>query len=82
MKLGIYRHFKWNLYEVIAVARNSENNNEELVVYKALYEHKDYWKDSLWVRPKEMFIETIEREWKAMKRFEYIGDKKYNEINN
>lgn len=80
MKLGLYKHFKWNLYEVLVVARNSENVDEELVVYKALYDHKDYWKDSLWVRPKAMFLETIERDWKTMKRFEYVGDKKYKDL--
>ncbi len=81
MKLWIYRHFKGNLYEVIAVARNSESEiKEEVVVYKALYEVKDYWKDSLWVRPKKMFLETIERDWKIMPRFEYIWDKKYKEL--
>lgn len=79
MKLGIYRHFKWNLYEVVWVARHSENL-EEIVVYKALYDHKDYWKNSLWVRPKSMFLEIIVRDWKTMPRFEYIGDKKYGEL--
>jgi hypothetical protein len=80
MKIGTYRHFKWNMYEVIWLANHSETG-EELVIYKALYESKDFWKDALWVRPKKMFLETIERDWKIMPRFEYIGDKKYGEIN-
>ena len=43
-----YRHYKGNEYEVIAIARHSENN-EELVVYKSL---KD---GSVWARPKAIF---------------------------
>ena len=66
MKLGKYRHFKGNLYEVIAVALNSETL-EEMVVYKALY-----GEEKLWVRPKAMFEEYVEKDGIKTKRFEYI----------
>ncbi|MDD3302521.1 MAG: DUF1653 domain-containing protein [Candidatus Gracilibacteria bacterium] len=79
MKLGLYRHQKGNLYEVIGFAKHSETL-EDLVVYKALYDHKDYGKNALWVRPKEMFFEKIEKDGKKVPRFEYIGDKKYDEF--
>lgn len=68
IKLGKYRHFKGNEYEVIAIARHSETL-EEIVVYKALYGDGD-----IWVRPAKMWDETIERDGKTFKRFEYIGD--------
>lgn len=68
IKLGKYRHFKGNEYEVIAIAKHSETL-EEMVVYKALYGDGD-----IWVRPAKMWDETIEREGKTFKRFEYIGD--------
>lgn len=68
MKKGKYRHYKGPLYEVIDVARHSESE-EELVVYRTLY--GDF---SLWVRPLEMFNETLEYEGKKVKRFEYIGE--------
>lgn len=58
MKLGKYQHFKGNFYEVVGVARHSETL-EELVVYRALCEHAKYGKDSLWVRPKSMFLGTV-----------------------
>lgn len=68
MKLGRYRHYKGNFYEVIGVAHHSETL-EELVVYKALYDHPEYGRDSLWVRPKGMFLETVTVDDKEMLRF-------------
>ena len=67
-KKGRYRHFKGMEYEVIDIAHHSETQ-EAMVVYRALYgEH------GLWVRPLEMFFETIERDGKSLQRFAYIGD--------
>ncbi|NVK21249.1 MAG: DUF1653 domain-containing protein [Kangiellaceae bacterium] len=60
---GIYKHFKGNLYEVLEVATHSETG-ELYVVYKALY--GDY---GIWVRPLEMFDETIERDGEILQRF-------------
>ncbi|MBQ1996720.1 MAG: DUF1653 domain-containing protein [Clostridia bacterium] len=67
IKIGRYRHFKGNEYEVIGTAKHSETL-EEYVVYKALY-----GEGGLWVRPAEMWNETVERDGKTFKRFEYIG---------
>lgn len=69
IKKGIYKHFKGNQYEVLYVATHTETG-EECVVYKALY--GDY---GIWIRPLEMFDETIERDGKFIKRFSYMGDK-------
>ncbi len=68
IKLGKYRHFKGNEYEVIGIAKNSETL-EETVVYKALYGERE-----LWVRPLSMWEETVERDGKTFKRFTYIDD--------
>ena len=68
IKLGKYRHFKGNEYEVIGIAKNSENL-EDVVVYKALYGD-----GGLWVRPLAMWTETVEVNGKTLKRFEYIGE--------
>jgi hypothetical protein len=73
-KKGKYRHYKGNFYEVIGTARHSETK-EELVVYKALWDVPEYGKNSLWVRPKKMFMEIIENEGKTMPRFEFVGEK-------
>ena len=68
IKLGKYRHFKGNEYEVIGIARDSETL-EDMVVYRALY-----GEGGLWVRSAEMFSETVTRDGKTFKRFTYIGE--------
>lgn len=69
IKLGKYRHFKGKEYEVLAIAKHSETL-QDMVVYKCLY--GDY---SIWVRPLSMFEESITRDGKTYKRFEYIDEK-------
>lgn len=68
IKLGKYRHFKGNEYEVIGIANHSETL-EKMVVYRALYGEKE-----IWVRPLSMWDEEITRDGKTFKRFEYIGE--------
>jgi hypothetical protein len=60
---GRYRHFKGQLYEVIATARHSETE-EEYVVYRALSAD-----GALWVRPRAMWDEQIERDGYVGPRF-------------
>jgi len=67
VKCGRYRHYKGQEYQVLGVARHSETE-EELVVYRPLY-----GKGELWVRPLEMFTETVAKETETVLRFEYIG---------
>ncbi len=67
MKQGRYRHYKGNEYIVLGVARHSETD-EELVVYR-----QDYGERGLWVRPKEMFLETVEVDERQVPRFQFIG---------
>lgn len=70
---GKYLHYKTqNLYEVIGVARHSETL-EEMIIYKALYECKEYGKDQIWVRPKEMFFEQINYNNSIVPRFKKIS---------
>ena len=69
IKIGLYRHFKGKLYEVIETATHSETR-EPMVVYRALY--GEY---GLWVRPAAMWNETVDRDGYHVPRFQYIGDK-------
>lgn len=71
LKLGRYRHYKGKLYDVVGVARHSETL-QEMVVYKALYK-TEFGVGSLWVRPKDMFLEDVLVNGKKLPRFEYLG---------
>ena len=62
-----YRHLKGNVYRVLHIAKNSETL-EDMVVYQAMYGER-----GIWVRPKVMFEEIIERDGKTFRRFEPIS---------
>lgn len=68
IKIGRYRHFKGNEYEVLYLAKHSESL-EDMVVYRALY-----GAHGVWVRPASMWNEIVERDGKTYKRFTYIRD--------
>lgn len=67
IKKGRYRHFKGNEYEVVGIAKHSETS-EPMVVYKSVVDDSD-----MWVRPLAMWNETVTRDGKTFKRFEYLG---------
>ncbi len=62
---GWYRHFKGGLYEVVDTVIDSESL-VTMVLYRP--EKSPY----LWVRPYEMFLSTVERDGKTLKRFEFL----------
>ena len=56
IKLGKYRHFKGNEYEIVGIAKHSETL-EPMVVYRALYgDHR------VFVRPYEMFAGEVDHD--------------------
>lgn len=65
--VGRWRHFKGNEYEVLGIAKHSETL-EPMVVYRALY-----GSGGLWIRPAEMWNETVERNGKSVQRFTFEG---------
>lgn len=65
---GKYRHFKGREYEVLGTARHSETL-EPMVVYRPLYEDGGWW-----VRPLEMFSETVVVDGKTIPRFLKLDD--------
>lgn len=64
---GRYRHYKGNEYTAIGTARHSETL-EELVIYR-----QEYGDHGLWVRPKQMFSETINVNGQDVPRFRPLG---------
>jgi cupin 2 domain-containing protein len=63
---GRFRHYKGNEYSVVGVARHSETL-EELVVYR-----QEYGERGLWVRPEQMFLETVMVGGQEVPRFQRL----------
>ncbi len=68
IRIGRYRHYKGNEYEVLGVAKHSETL-EPMVVYRALYGEKE-----IWVRPAYMWNESVTVNGVELKRFTYIEE--------
>src|SRR5689334_12317798 len=67
IKPGRYRHFMGDDYTVLGTARNS-GTLEELVIYR-----QEYGDHGLWVRPKQMFSETVSVEGRQTPRFQLLA---------
>ena len=69
-----YIHFKGNVYRVLHIAKHSETL-EDIVVYQAMYGER-----GVWVRPRAMFEENIERDGKIFRRFEPVSTEEAEKI--
>ena len=54
-KGDVYKHFKGNLYEIVAVAKHTETM-EEMVIYQEVDG------DAIYARPLDMFISKVDKE--------------------
>ncbi|MFK8333377.1 DUF1653 domain-containing protein, partial [Pseudomonas sp. BJa5] len=63
---GVYRHSKGPEYRVFGTARHSETE-AWVVFYQALY--GDF---GLWVRPRSMFMESVEGDGEQVPRFAVV----------
>lgn len=68
IKPGKYRHFKGAEYQVIDTVYHSEGQ-QLMVLYRPLYGAGD-----LWVRPYDMFTESLQHDGKTCRRFEFLDD--------
>lgn len=68
IKKGIYQHYKGNEYQVEGTVTHSETE-ETMVLYRPLY-----GECALWVRPFDMFVESVEIEGVKKPRFKFIGE--------
>lgn len=67
-KTRFFRHYKNKPYRYIGVVRHSETL-EEMALYETLYENK---LGKMWVRPKDMFFESIMLEGQPRARFQPV----------
>lgn len=70
IKLGIYKHYKGNIYEVIGIGKHSETL-EELVVYRSIKNENE-----IWLRPISMWNEEVTlADGSSVLRFTLIEEK-------
>ena len=67
-----FRHFKGGLYKALMEGKDSETQ-EAVVIYQALYGER-----GIWVRPKSMFYEHVERPDYSGPRFTEITEEEAN----
>lgn len=61
----IYKHYKGNVYKIIALGKHSETE-EDMIVYQNVD------KGDIWVRPKSMWNEEVLVDGKKVLRFSLI----------
>ena len=68
-KPGPYKHYKrGDDYTVIDIVFHSETD-EAMVLYRP-----EYGERKLWVRPLEMFVDSVDVDGQRVPRFLYVGD--------
>lgn len=73
-KVGIYRHFKGNYYEVVGIATDIDTK-EKLVLYRQMYDPFEFW-----LRPEEMFFGKRKTDSGMINRFVKVGESNENII--
>lgn len=70
IETGLYRHYKGGIYRVLGVGRHTEND-EYFVVYAPAEPKPEL--PEFWLRPYDMFVETIDIDGKTQPRFERLA---------
>jgi hypothetical protein len=71
IEIGVYKHYKGNLYSVVFVGKHSETL-EDMVVYKALYNSPEFGNNAVWIRPVSSFTSQVEVNGEKVPRFKKI----------
>lgn len=66
-----YKHYKGNSYIILHLA-NDSNTLKRVVIYQGQYDSEEFGPNPIWVREKTNFEETITRDGKEIRRFEFI----------
>lgn len=72
LEKGVYRHYKGGMYDILELACHTETL-EWYVVYQS-HERKKLGIASVWIRPYDMFVETVELNGEHVPRFEKVPD--------
>ena len=70
---ALFEHYKGKKYKILGVARHTETL-EMCVVYQSLYNDPKFGDHAVWVRPLEMFFESVAIDGKEVPRFRLIEE--------
>lgn len=70
---ALFEHYKGKKYKILGTARHSETL-QMCVIYQALYDSAQFGSHPVWVRPLEMFLETILIDGKEQPRFRLVSE--------
>ena len=70
---AIFEHYSGKRYKILGVARHSETLGL-CVIYQGLYECPTFGSQPTWVRPLEMFLETVPINGEPCPRFRFISE--------
>jgi len=71
---AVYRHYKGKEYKIIGIGYNTETL-EKVVIYQALYHSEEFGDQTLWVRPLNMFQETVVIDGEQQLRFTPVSSR-------
>ncbi len=64
-------HYKGIPHDVLGVARHSEDDAQEFVIYRHM---NSKGVNQMYARPKELFLSDVEVDGKHIPRFVYLGE--------
>jgi predicted MPP superfamily phosphohydrolase len=71
IQLGMYRHYKGGLYQVVAVGKN-EGTAQDEVIYRAMH-RSEFGERTWWTRAATEFGSTVEHNGETVPRYKYLG---------
>lgn len=74
IELGLYQHYKGNKYRVVGIGCHTESDPHEYYVVYGLVEQKTEKFPDFWLRPYDMFVETVEVNGEVIPRFKKIDE--------
>ncbi len=69
---AFFEHYKGQKYKIIEIGRHSETLQLQ-VVYQSLYDSAEFGDYAIWIRPLEMFLETVVIDGQEVPRFHMIS---------
>ncbi len=68
---GAYQHYKGSLCMLLTLGKLEEDLSD-VVIYQEMNDSKEFGKNPVWVRRKNVFLEEVEYKGELVPRFKYL----------